>query len=457
MKRTAEQQEWGEVPVEVSRALVECRRNRSDTRFHVPRLWNLWPLPLQQLEQDWDEVYVDEFPEISDNFARPGDARWDSLYADFTKHWLTHPSPYMKSALGLPSLPASASPLPVCLNPAEQLDVAILALGGRIARKPSLERPLPRRMGTPAEAVVALHPEPLRRETRVRKPSRKRLPSPPEIEEEAIERLPAPAELGTDLAQLQQLLARCMDLSKEMAKPDAEWARDLLEQITTEFGRQLREQRKALQQLIADIRGLMAKISRRTPSAGPAAKRRRPPSVKVCSDDEGGPEERAIALFVANTSGALHLLVRLLAGDVAESRSSPRAAGSMAELEDRPSGESRSRSRSGRLSPPPPAPAVCVGGKADLGPEVAAVLCSRTSDVEFPSEAALQSAVRQLVALFEAARRLGNPAMERAVEPLDAPCDRRGRPVHEDFVPALWGGVRQTRLRAVRLGRTPRR
>ena len=41
VKKTAERREWGEVLVEVARALVECRRNRSDTRFHVPRLWNL--------------------------------------------------------------------------------------------------------------------------------------------------------------------------------------------------------------------------------------------------------------------------------------------------------------------------------------------------------------------------------------------------------------------------------
>ena len=133
VKKTAEKREWGEVSIEVARALVECRRNRSHTGIHVPRLWNLWPLPLQQLEQDWDEVYVDEFSEVSDDFARPGDARWDSFYTNFTKHWLTHPSAYMKLVLGLPSLPASASPLPVCLNPAEKLDVAILALGGRIS------------------------------------------------------------------------------------------------------------------------------------------------------------------------------------------------------------------------------------------------------------------------------------------------------------------------------------
>ena len=50
VKKTAKQQGWGKVPAEVARALVECRRNRPDTRSHVPRLWNLWPLPLQVFE-----------------------------------------------------------------------------------------------------------------------------------------------------------------------------------------------------------------------------------------------------------------------------------------------------------------------------------------------------------------------------------------------------------------------
>ena len=246
VKRATEQREWGAVPGEVARASVECRRNRSDTRFHVPRLWDLWPRPLQQLDQDWDEIYVEDFTDVSDDFAQPGDARWESLYTDFTKHWLTHPSTYMKSALGLPSLPASASPLPVCPNPAEHLDVAILALGGRISREQSLERPLPRRKRTPAEPLVPLHAVPLRREARVRKPSRRRLPSPPEVEELVADRPPTSPESGSDLAHLQQLLTRCMELSKEVTKPDAEWARELLQQIRTELERQRREQRKAI-------------------------------------------------------------------------------------------------------------------------------------------------------------------------------------------------------------------
>ena len=73
-------------------------------------------------------MYVDAFSEVSDSFARRGDVRWETLYTIFTKHWLTHPSPYMKTALGLPDISVSASPLPVCPNPAERLDFAIRAL-----------------------------------------------------------------------------------------------------------------------------------------------------------------------------------------------------------------------------------------------------------------------------------------------------------------------------------------
>ena len=178
VKKAAEQREWGAFPHEVSRALVECRRNRTDTRLHVPRLWDLWPLPLQQLEQDWDEVYVDDFPEVSDSFARPGDPRWDTLYTVFTKHCLTHSSSYTQTVLGLPDISAAASRLPVCLHPAEKLEFAIRALGGGISREPSLERHLLRKTRTPAEALGAPHPEPVRRKARTRKLSRRHVPSP---------------------------------------------------------------------------------------------------------------------------------------------------------------------------------------------------------------------------------------------------------------------------------------
>ena len=133
-------------------------------------------------------MYVDEFPEVSDSFACPGDSRWDTLYTVFTKHWLTHPSPYMKTAHGLPDIPPAASPLPVRPNFAEQLDFAIRALGGGISREPSLERPFSRRKRTPAKTLMVPRPEPVRRKACVREPSRRHMPLPILQEEEVLVR-----------------------------------------------------------------------------------------------------------------------------------------------------------------------------------------------------------------------------------------------------------------------------
>ena len=274
MKKAAEQREWGEVPYEVVRALVECRRNRTGTRFHAPRLWDLWHFPLQQLEQDWDEVYVDEFPEVGNSFACPGDPRWNTLYIVFTKHWLAHPSPYVKTALGLPDIPAAASALPVSPNRADQFDFAIRALGGETSREPSLGRPLSRRKRTPAEVLVVPRHELVRREARIRKASRRLMPSPILQEEEVVAKPPAPTEPGSQLAQPQGLLTLCLDLSNEVAKPVPEWVRALFQQIGKDFDRQRWEHRKTLQQLITGIKELMEQIARRVMPEEPAAKRR---------------------------------------------------------------------------------------------------------------------------------------------------------------------------------------
>ena len=52
-------------------------------------------------------------------------------------------------------------------------------------------------------------------------------------------RPPAPLDPGNELAQLQGLLTLSTDLPREVAKPDAQWANELLQQIRIEFERQL--------------------------------------------------------------------------------------------------------------------------------------------------------------------------------------------------------------------------
>ena len=108
---------------------------------------------------------------------------------------------------------------------------------------------------------------------------------------------------------------------------------------------------------------------------------------------------------------------------------------------------------------PSPSPTAKIRLAEELTPVsvVSAAPRLRAVAEEVPSEAAVQSAVRQLMAIFAAARQLRTDVWRRDFVHLeDAPRDRRGRSVQEEFMPALWGGVRRSSLRVVRLGRTPK-
>ena len=220
---------------------------------------------------------------------------------------------------------------------------------------------------------------------------------------------------------------------------------ELIQQIRTEFERQRREQRKVLQQQIVGIKELMEQIARHVTPEEPAAKCARPASVR-------GSGVRPTALLVAEASGALVVLVGVPVAELAEARGTPRATESVEASEEAQPMNSPAQPRSVAPSPSPIAevrateepPPVSVGPPA---PRL------RAAAEEVPSETAMQSAVRHLLAIFEAARQLcPDVGWRDPVYLEDAPRDHRGRPVREEFVPALWGGVRRSSLRAVPLG-----
>ena len=248
-------------------------------------------------------MFVDEFPEVSDSFARP----------DHHQALAHAPLPLCEDSTRAPRRAH------LSLAPSGETEPR-RALGGRLSSEPSLERPLAHRTRTPPEALVVPRPEPVRREARIRKLSRRHVPSPALPEEEVVVKPPAPPEPGSELAQLQGLLTLCSDLSKETARPDVEWARELIQQMRDEFDQQLREQRKVLQHLTAGIKELMEQIARRETPEEPAAKRARPASVEISSDGGEGSEARPTALLVAEASGALGILVGALRHTIARLR-----------------------------------------------------------------------------------------------------------------------------------------
>ena len=149
-----------------------------------------------------------------------------------------------------------------------------------------------------------------------------------------------PPEPLNELAQLQGLITLCSDVSKKAAKQDADWVRELLQQIRTEFERQRREQRNVLQQLTAGTKDLMEQIVRRATPEEPVAERACPASVDICSDGDEGSEVRPTALLVVEPSGALGILVGVPVVELAEARSTPRATESVEASEEAPPMES---------------------------------------------------------------------------------------------------------------------
>ena len=168
-----------------------------------------------------------------------------------------------------------------------------------------------------------------------------------------VARPPVPTEPGSELAQLQGLLTLCLDLSKDVAQPDTEWIRELVQQIRTEFERQRGEQRKTPQQPTAGIEDLTEKIARGGASEEPTAKRTRPASAEISFDGGEGSEVRPTALRVAEASAALGILVGVPLSDLAEPHRTPRATGSAEASEETQPVELSSQPRHGAPSPSP--------------------------------------------------------------------------------------------------------
>ena len=144
---------------------------------------------------------------------------------------------------------------------------------------------------------------------------------------------------------------------------------------------------------------------------------------------------------MADASGALGILVGVPLAELAEAWSTPTAAESVEASEEAQPVKFSSQPRS---AAPSPSPITKVRSAEEPTPVsvVSAAPRPRTAVEEIPSEAAVQSVMRQLLAIFEAARqRRPDVGLRDLLYLEDAPCDRRGRPVREESVPVLWGGA----------------
>ena len=111
------------------------------------------------------------------------------------------------------------------------------------------------------------------------------------------------------------------------------------------------------------------------------------------------------ALLVAEASGALGILVGVLGAELAGARSTPRATESVDASEEAPRMKSSSQPRSAAASPSPTVE-VRPSGEPTPASAVLAAPPPRLAADEVPSKPAVQIAVRQLIAIFAAARQL---------------------------------------------------
>ena len=106
----------------------------------VKELAMRWPAPFRQLAEEWDEVYLACFPEVVDDPAAPGSAKWKSYYSPLSRDFVAWPPMLVQRLMQWPGYPQHTRNFPRSLDIIGDLDAIVLRLDGRIGRAPSRDR-----------------------------------------------------------------------------------------------------------------------------------------------------------------------------------------------------------------------------------------------------------------------------------------------------------------------------
>ena len=139
-KPVLDQRGWGVLPPELPKIIHESKRNRKDNRMSLQQLWLRWPAPFVQLREEWDEIYVECFPEVVDEPAAPGTAKWKSFYSPFSRDFVAWPSILTQRLMNWKELPQHRRNFTRSVDVLADLDAIVLRLDKRIGRAPSRDR-----------------------------------------------------------------------------------------------------------------------------------------------------------------------------------------------------------------------------------------------------------------------------------------------------------------------------
>ncbi|KAL8454322.1 hypothetical protein Emag_001481 [Eimeria magna] len=113
---------WGRVPAQL------ITKRQEGESCSVSDFCDLWPEPLEQLGNQWDEIYLKEFPEVVDRIAW-GLKEWHCFYTPYSRDFVAAPSPHVQRIMAWEPKPGYKRELPSTGNLAIDLEATLEALG----------------------------------------------------------------------------------------------------------------------------------------------------------------------------------------------------------------------------------------------------------------------------------------------------------------------------------------
>ncbi|KAL8271421.1 hypothetical protein Esti_004622 [Eimeria stiedai] len=113
---------WGRVPAQL---VVKWQEGESCS---ASDFYGLWPEPLEQLGNQWDEIYLKEFPEVVDRNAW-GQKEWHCFYTPFSRDFMAAPSPHVQRIMAWEPKQDYKRELPNTGNLPADLEATLKALG----------------------------------------------------------------------------------------------------------------------------------------------------------------------------------------------------------------------------------------------------------------------------------------------------------------------------------------
>ncbi|KAL8440845.1 hypothetical protein Emag_007683 [Eimeria magna] len=127
---------WAAPPLQ----LVEAFRGTAE-RFPSPqRLFELWPAQFERVDQSWDQIYAQEFPEVVDRHHW-GWPSWEGFLTAYSREFLARPSPHVLSQKMLTPHREWKTEIPGKPNSVLFTQAAIQALGGSMEDSPASPPP----------------------------------------------------------------------------------------------------------------------------------------------------------------------------------------------------------------------------------------------------------------------------------------------------------------------------